>query len=574
MSPRKRAIITIDCETDPFLRGRVPMPFLWGLYDGERYRHFPTAARMIRYIMTLGKVKVYAHNGGKFDYQFLYEFLEPYTEAMIINGRLARFTIGEAEFLDSWNILPTALRNFGAKLSIDISRLEKNVRHKHMEEIIRYNRQDCVGLWEGVTGFIETYGSNLTLAGAALKFWIGLGHEKPISEPDFYHDMKHYYYGGRVQCFKKGLIDKAFHVVDINSAYPFAMVHKHPISVKAHTLTGKAAQGPVIEQSMYVIKGVSRGSLPWRDDNGALTFPHDDVVRVYKITGWELKAGIETGRVGPFAIEQREDFLKEIDFGDYVGHFYRLKSSVDKSSAAYVYAKLFLNSLYGKFGACPEAYASYGIVSMKDRTKVSKNRETMIGRKRGPWSWAGTLGTFALMEGRDDETGETNPVESDFINAATAASITGFVRAYLLRHMDALEKAGATMLYCDTDSLVYQLDSDVATHPLSMGKLLGQWSYEGRFSHGAIAGKKLYAFHQDAETYRETCAKSKGEDKPTPWKKANKGVKLNAEEIVEIAKGGQIVWEADAPIVSPKRKLKEGESEVPARFMHRTVKMT
>ena len=257
-----RPIITIDCETDPFLRDRVPMPFLWGLYDGEKYRKFDTAAKMIRYIMGLGKVKVYAHNGGKFDYQFLYEFFEPYTEAMIINGRLARFHIGEAEFLDSWNILPTPLRNFGAKLSIDIQKLEANVRDKHMEEIIRYNRQDCVGLWEGVTGFLELYGQNLTLAGAALKFWVGLGNEKPKSTGEFYHEMKSYYYGGRVQCFKKGLIEKAFHVIDINSAYPFAMLSKHAFSVKAHTVTGKEAGGVITEQSFYTVKGVSRGALP------------------------------------------------------------------------------------------------------------------------------------------------------------------------------------------------------------------------------------------------------------------------------------------------------------------------
>lgn len=347
--PPRRAIITIDCETDPFQRHRVPMPFLWGLYDGERYRHFPTAAQMIRYIMSLGKVKVYAHNGGKFDYQFLYEFLEAFTEVMIINGRLARFFIGEAEFLDSWNILPTALRNFGAKLNIDIEKLEANVREKHMDEIIRYNRQDCVGLWEGVTGFVESYGTGLTLAGSALKFWVGLGNEKPKSDAEFYHKMKKFYYGGRVQCFKKGLIDKSFHVIDINSAYPYAMLHKHAFSVHEHTVTGKEAQGPVIEQSMYVVKGVSHGALPWRDTDAgdALTFPDDNVVREYEITGWELKAAQELGRLGKYEILERKDFLKEIDFTEYVMHFYNLKAKAEKDTPEYMYAKLFLNSLYG-----------------------------------------------------------------------------------------------------------------------------------------------------------------------------------------------------------------------------------
>lgn len=208
---------------------------------------------------------------------------------------------------------------------------------------------------------------------------------------------------------------------------------------------------------------------------------------------------------------------------------------------------------------------------------VAEKKDTMIGRKKGPWSWAGELGDFALMCGRDDKTGAVNPVDSDFLNAATAASITGFVRAYLMRHIDALEKAGAVILYCDTDSIVYQLDKPLEEHPVKFGKKLGEWGYEGRFSHGAIAGKKLYAFHKDEATYAEACAKAKkngAEEMPTPWKKANKGVKLEAEQIMAIARGEKIRWEADAPIVSPLRKRKKGEDSVKAKFMHRVVKIT
>lgn len=582
--PKRRPIITIDCETDPFKRGRVPMPFLWGLYDGERYRDFPDARALMRYLETQDAI-IYAHNGGKFDYGYLYQFLEPYTEALIISGRLARFTIGNCEFRDSWNILPVPLRDLG-KDEIDFAKLEPGVRERHMDEIKRYNRRDCVSLWEAVTEFVATYSMNLTLAGAAMKFWSkSLGNEKPASTADFYEQIKPYYYGGRVQCFHKGIYEQPFHVVDINSAYPFAMIHKHPLSVKASTWEPKPGE-KIIPQSLYTVEGVSRGALPFRDESKALVFPDDGESRSYHCTGWELQAALDTGRLGPWVATLRLDFLKELDFVDYVDHFYQLKASSKKGSKEYIFAKLLMNSLYGKFGANPDNYSSYGIVPSKAIVETMKDPTVRLGRNYGPWDWAGMLGSFGLMEGKCPATGDKNPVESPYYNAATAASITGFVRAYLLRHIDHIEKAGGQVLYCDTDSLVYNLPGEKESHPFTFSKKLGDWSHEGSFDRGAIAGKKLYAFHYDPETWaamlekhgkdvaKARAADERLPDEPEPWKTAHKGVKLEAEQIVRIAAGEEITWEAEAPVSSPFRKLKTGQKEIPARFLSRRCRRT
>lgn len=345
MARRKKPVITIDCETDPFKRGRVPVPFLWGMYDGERYRRFDTAGDLLRYLASQEAV-VYAHNGGKFDYQFILDYLEPWSEVLIINGRLAKFTIGNCEFRDSWNILPAKLASFGNKKEIDIAKLEADVRDKHMAEIERYNAQDCRGLWEAVTAFRAEYGTGLTLAGSALQYWSKkFNHEIPETTASFYREFSAFYYGGRVQCFHKGPINRPFEVVDINSAYPFAMTHNHPISTHGDEVT--PGQGDaIIPQSLYTIEGVSRGALPWRDDKGNLTFPADRTARTYHITGWELQAALDTGRLGPWQVVKRFDFLKEINFTDYVSHFYNMKASAEKGSKEYVFAKLFMNSLY------------------------------------------------------------------------------------------------------------------------------------------------------------------------------------------------------------------------------------
>ncbi len=589
MASRKRPIFTIDVETDPFLRNREPLPFLWGVYDGEPggYRSFETTDAMMRWLRTLGPIIVYAHNGGKFDYTYLFEYLEPYTEILIISGRLAKFSIGEIEFRDSWSILPVALKHLG-KGGIEFHKLEANVRHLHMEEIIRYNKQDCVALWEAVFAFTSLYGVKLTLAGAAFDYWSKkFGHEKPKSDVLFYQRVKPYYSGGRVQCFHKGLIKGVFHVVDINSAYPYAMTFKHPISVAFHTIENPRKSEKIVPQSLYRIKAVSRGGLPYNDpvikndevqenEKGALSFPEDDEEREYTITGWELQAAIDTDTLDSWTPLERRDFLKEIDFNDYVGHFYKMKAEAKKGSLEYQFAKLMQNSLYGKFGACPDNYSSFGLVPVDDIITCIQDSTIRLGRNEGPWDWAGNLGEMALMQGKDPTTGENNPVDSDYYNVATAASITGFVRAYLWRHICKVRAAGGTVMYCDTDSIVYKLAGDKTTHPFKLSKVLGDWSHEGLFSSGAIAGKKLYAFRHEPGYYQEVCnaAKAKGDKKPDEWKTACKGVRLEPEQIVDIANGAVVVWEADAPQPSIHRKVKLGEKKPPVKFMKRTTRMT
>ncbi len=586
MTKQKRAIITIDCETDPFKRGRVPVPFMWGAYDGERYRRFDDAESLVRWLAGQHCI-VYAHNGGKFDYAFFWHLLEPYSELLIINGRIARFTIGEAEFRDSWNIFPMALKHY-RKDVIELWKLEPEHRAAHDAEIERYNRTDCVALHEIVVTFQRDYGNGLTLAGAALKYWSKqFSHDIPISDAAFYDVHKAWYCGGRVQCFTKGRIREPFHVVDIASAYPYAMTHDHPIATVSQERAWKAGT-EIDPRGFYKLTGISRGALPWRErcedeETGAVTwgamqFFCDDVARDYHATGWELQAAIDTGRLTSYTIHSVTEIGVVENFRDYVEHFFQLKARAADGSPERLFAKLMLNSLYGKFGANPQEYETYGIVPPERISATEADPTVSLGRHHGPWTWAGTVGPHALLAGRDPVTDAGNPVDSDFYNVATAASITGFVRAYLLRHLDAIERLGGTVYYCDTDSIAYSLPGDQDSHPFRFGKALGEWTKEGRFDHGAIAGKKLYAFHMDAETLAKARAKN---PEAKEWKTASKGVKLSADQICAVADGGEVQWDDDAPQVTPFRMVDEKtmayfneHGRLPARFLSRRVRMT
>ena len=126
-----------------------------------------------------------------------------------------------------------------------------------------------------------------------------------------------------------------------------------------------------------------------------------------------------------------------------------------------------------------------------------------------------------------------------YYNVATAASITGAVRAYLLEHMHQC----AEVFYCDTDCIIGNGFKG------KIGDALGDWELQGKYVRGAFAGKKMYALY-----------KSDGEEKI-----ACKGVKITAQDIFSLAMGKTIRHIKDAPSFS----LKGGP-----RFLEREIRST
>lgn len=510
-APKGKPFLTVDCETDPFKVGRVPEPFIWGIYDGQTndYWEFDTPEEVATFLEDQNVI-VYAHNGGKFDYHYLKPWINSNEPIMVISGRLARFKIGDAEFRDSMNILVNPLRAF-AKEEIDYALLEPDVRHLHMEEIRRYLRSDCVNLWETVAKYFASYGRTMTQAGAAMKYWQKNFNVPFVRQTASQAEMcREFYYGGRVECFEIGHGHRSFSVVDINSAYPRAMLEKHPIS-PSFTLASKLPRDADLPKCFAVVTGVARGCFPYRDDDGSLWFPNDGETRTYSVTGWELQAALELDAFKLENVERVCKFAERIDFAGYVEHFYeeRKRAKLQGDGAADVFAKLFLNSLYGKFAADPEKYQEF----------VIADNDTVMGWVRAGYSRVGEWCGRHLM---------ARPLPEEkhrYYNVATAASVTGWVRAYLFRAI----KACKGVMYCDTDSIAA---ADVSG--LALGNELGQWKHELNCVEYAIAGKKTYAFLGDNGK----------------WKTASKGVKLTPEEIVRVARGETVRYRPKVPTYS------------------------
>lgn len=506
-----RKIVTVDCETDPFKMGRHPKPFIWGFFDGEDFRTYKTAEQ-IKKVLEKENFVVYAHNGGKFDYFYLTPFINTHENIMVINGRIAKMNIGSCEFRDSYNLIPLPLAAY-QKTKIDYDIMEENERDKkeNSEEIRKYLKDDCVYLHELVTSFINNYGNNLTLAGAAFKQWRKISGEKaPKTTKNFYNDIFKFYYGGRVQCFYMGEFSNNFQIYDRISAYPFEMRRFHPYG--DNFSIGSKIPTKEIELSFINLTCKSTGAFPYRTKEG-LYFPNDGLIREFNITGYEFLMALKYQLVKNEKILSVYTFPEKIEFNQYVNHFFKLKDNADKRGDKILRneAKLFLNGLYGKFAANPDHYHEYMLID----PKFINASENIDGYK-----FNSMLGNWALVRRPLPET------KHHYYNVATAASITGAQRAAMLEAIMSVR----TPLYCDTDSIAC---ADKGT--LNIGNQLGDWKLEKECDYGAIAGKKLYAF-RDKEN--------------ASYKIASKGVRLKSADIIRIAKGEEISATNEAPTFS------------------------
>lgn len=519
---RPRKIVAIDAETDPFLTGRIPKPFIWGCYDGKDQITFEETKDLVEYLSTK-RLLAYAHNGGKFDFMFLLPFIGE-TKCQIINGRIVSMFIGLCEFRDSFAIIPEPLRKFGAKKEIDYDKLEAPVRHLHMEEIKEYLFYDCKILYDAVTQYRNIAGTRSTIASNALSFARKLGIDPGKTNHTFDREMRNYYYGGRCECFQGGT-HKNIKLVDIHSAYPAGMIQHHATGGEFIVQDDfRDMTRADIERSFVKLECTSHGAFPKRigGQDGGLSFPHE--FDLYYVTGWEYLAAKELGLIENEKLISVRWTQRTITFKNYVTHWFEYKARHDKNidPVNYTIGKIMMNSLYGKLAQNPAKYYDYKIVPAGTQVDFENGWDLQleyegheIHRRESLWKWKHNEGVAWKTKDL-------------YKNVATGASITGYVRAILLRAIHQIGKEN--VIYCDTDGLVLSEKADLSQ--IDIGNLIGQWGIDDENAPvGHFAGKKLYAVLQ-----------SDGKKKI-----ASKGSKLDFDQLERIVNGETIQWSNPAP---------------------------
>lgn len=544
-----RPIYTLDFETDPFKHGRFPVPFVAGLFDGERFTYTwgeDCVEKILEVMYHLPPGIVYAHNGGRFDFFYMIDSFAHNKNLVIINSRIVKAHLMCAsgldekdsfhELRDSFAIMPFGLDKFD-KDKIDYKKFEKRRREKYRQEIIKYLRKDCTSLHELCVQFRERFGDNLTIGGTSMKKLKEMHKFDELDLMDDHRIRECFYFGGRVQCFEKGVLnakDAKFKVFDINQCYPFSMRDfSHPIgkvSLYGNCITANT--------SFLVARGRSYGAFPLRTENG-LVFRSE--VANYSTSIHEYKAAVETGLFEPTDILETIDFEKHGNFASFVDTYHSLRKNAQLTGDAIgaLFYKCVGNSAYGKFAQCQDNYLDYTIT----------DRQTDI--RNDGW-----------------EPCDLMPLSSGYIiwkkpsmntrryNVATGASITGAARSLIIRALANAKRP----VYCDTDSIICESLKGVRFNDTE----LGAWKTEQTGERIAIAGKKLYSLFGESGKIR--CETRGCKVCKTCVKMASKGVHLFPHEILHVASGNNVTWKNDAPTFNWKTRED--------RYIHRTVRMT
>lgn len=353
----------------------------------------------------------------------------------------------------------------------------------------QYCKRDCLVLFEAMKAYWalllgwELGNFQYTLPAQAMAAYRHrfMNHPIYIDDSGLSHDLaRNAYAGGRVECFQLGKIKEEVYCVDINSQYPAVMAtDSFPTKLQGlvHRTNRNELRG-FLDEYLVVADVDIETSHPiypvkWE---GKLLFP---VGRFRtQLATPELSYALEhdqVGRVYRVALYHHAPI-----FSDYVDFFYseRLKAKDAKAETLSWLCKLFLNSLYGKFGQTGRVFEEVEL-TLEDEVKVwlewDATTRTLHKYRQ--------LGGLVQEQMRDGESRDSFP--------AIAAHVTSAARLQLWRLLD---QAGAdNVFYCDTDSMFVNAEGLERLQMHLVDDELGALKLEWQSTAVEIRGPKDYS---------------------------------------------------------------------------------
>ena len=524
----KGDIIALDIETVRAVYGEKPEALCVCLYiPAERYTWTSTGWGpdcIVQAETELARLRksrkapylIIAHNGGKFDFGY---FKQDEGAKRLVGSRLLQTSICGIPALDTMLLMPAALKQLGSKWETNLADHRLDADLFAQQTIKLYCANDCKVLADAYMRFakvftgVETDHPKATAASNAfseLKKTLPGSHQSLWKTTGVYDArIRPYYHGGIVNTFGQARdIEGEFLMIDANSMYPGVMMNMdHPASNQFIEIVNPKIdrRGKLVgfRDTFFLIHFTGRAKLmPHVKPTGGLEY---DVEGEYWVTSHELQASMRYGFARIDKVHEVLLFKETCRFGEFVDTFYnaRMECKARKDPVEIVY-KIILNSAYGKFGMDPRNYGEHATTFTKEPPENTEGYE--------PWQYVGAspLGDTYYWERQKI----LDPEDQDFINVATAASITGGARATLIDAIGGIVQAGGTVHYTDTDSVTFE--GGIAG--LKLGKKLGEWKVEAECDRLVIAGPKLYAMRQ----------------KDGKWKMASKGVRAKPEQIIDL----------------------------------------
>jgi hypothetical protein len=393
--------------------------------------------------------------------------------------------------LDSLNYARHSLAALGK--SIGLEKGEYDYRIKGVtEDLVAYAYQDVKILSEWFLSYYRFLVDNdlspfaTTLASQAFRTYryrffsgvIPLHREKDVQEIERFS-----YIGGRVECFRLGdFSGQTYYKLDVNSMYPYVMrEYDYPtVYLGSKPYINKAWFETLHRTKYLIIKVKIKTRQP--------LFPVRLPDRVIYPVG-EFETVLHSGEIElmlryaeDYKVVQVYVYKREKIFSAYVDYFYILKQDAERERDAVKrsIAKMFMNSLYGKFGQ----------IGHHEILLDEGDPDGKFYRYQGYSERHGCNVMINHIDGR--ETTTLNEGESYYSHPAIAGAVTSYARAYL---MEMILTAGIeNLFYVDTDSLIVNQAGYDELADYMDADLLGALKLEGVENSIQINGLKDYRF--------------------------------------------------------------------------------
>ena len=350
--------------------------------------------------------------------------------------------------LDNLNFFKLSLEKLGQEIGLDKGSIDfRTATRRELSAYCKIDVEILIETWRKYLNYIEDHDlGNFSVTTPAQAF--NSYRHRFMHQEIFIHNSRRAimleresYSGGRVECFRIGKVpDKRVYALDINSMYPYVMSKfQYPVKLlKTHYRCTPSEIGRYLNRKLIVARVDIETKIPIvpikRD--GKLIFPIGRFQAV--LTTPEIEFVLKHGKILKFrdvCVYQKADL-----FSDFVAYFHNLKTDATQEgrSSERLFAKLMMNSLYGKFGQSASSWKSIGTANI-DKVEV---QEVFSGDGLTRWLWYTFAGQVWEIE-RGGESFNSFP--------AIAAHVTAYARRYLY---ELILKAGRRhVYYCDTDSL-------------------------------------------------------------------------------------------------------------------------
>lgn len=461
--PKLVNIVAFDTEDDT--RGK---PLAFSFYDGGRVlksKSFYTrkAEEAVEFIYNYPVESYFVSHNLEYDLPNLMKFCDfMYVDEIIKAPLMLRVSL-----LGTKHVLMNSLSYFKGT----VAQMGKLVGLKKLEGKKRsslnraYAIRDAAIVWTYMDMFqkrlVNDFGVPLGLSIGSIAMSVYRSRFMERNEQATYNNpvlVTKAYYGGRVEVFHRGITKGKVYVTDINSSYPNVMKsYEYPDTQFLEKSRLKTHRFGVGRFKVEVPATVYAPVLPIKSSTGRLFFP------VGTFEGYWTYAEIRK------AIDQGAKVLKEYDgvgtnaairpFAEFIDFFYTMRQKCKAKLASdpgdleakfeSELLKNIMNNLYGKF--CQH----------KARTKMSRRPipESLLETSLGTWEER-RIGSFWEYVQTETEAPKT-------ANFLWGLHVTAYARLELVKHLETVLNNGGTLLYCDTDSIMFTGERAAKAMPVS-----------------------------------------------------------------------------------------------------------